>query len=819
MPKDITFSFINFVGSCLVSFVLCLLFLQYLPNGFVYHDIVAGPSSMAGEGKSLDYKLFYLFIVFFVLVYVGFNWQKPDPQKMLYAFLPLSWAIARLVTGQFNPKHWIFAALTVIISLAWDTLKKLPLWLLQIPLPLLWLDLLPHISGIKTKPVLMALLLVLMIVGWWNIWRQKIAPLAILPLLVFMVTPIAGLTQLPTDDYHFGEIILPWQQWFDFGIRPYVDYNHIHGLLHFCQGALNYIFYGPDLTTYQYAAKLHMSLSISLFFLAISRLLGLWPALLISITACFINMHTPNYWGENYAIIMVPAIIALLADPEHWRHPLRWLVIFCVCATTMIFYRTTHGIALTIAGLPFAVLTLRKINWHDRTTYIVIAVMLFAASFLILFTPAGEILSGLVRYVSINNRVNDEAWGESWAQAIQHKEADSAFIVGGVFIPGAIWQFLRMGWIVLMLLAGGVFALTLQQNKQKNPSLMLFSGMLMIYLFVLHPYSLGRLSNQNWQISGKLSIVMITTALPIMLALLFSKRGPQFWLIIGLVAALYQSAFSPLLPGLEKIYWQSKIPHASHSEFHWVGSAAIKPEHATNLRQLNAILNTYLKPGELFWDIYGHNAVFSYLHRPVPFKENGFYNIVGEQAEEEIIHGLETKNIVLISAQQPLVQYAPISLRQPRIYAYIMKHYTPRLIDGHWFLVKNERADAFSAITENDKEQALLRIFGGDDLKGTPIAWGHSFHRLEKYFSFEESNHNTKEWLLLKVECQKPTEGHITSGGQFWQSLKIESGDLLVPLSANSNWYGKKGMQKLGFEAEGCKVLKSQRGMLKPYHG
>ena len=211
-----------------------------------------------------------------------------------------------------------------------------------------------------------------------------------------------------------------------------------------------------------------MSLSISLFFLAISRLLGLWPALLISITACFINMHTPNYWGENYAIIMVPAIIALLADPEHWRHPLRWLVIFCVCATIMIFYRTTHGIALTIAGLPFAVLTLRKINWYDRTTHIVIAVMLFTASFLLLFTPVGEILLGLIRYVCINNGVNDEAWGESWAQAILHKEADSPFIVDGVFIPGAIWQFLRMGWIGLMLFAGGLFVFAIQQNKQKK---------------------------------------------------------------------------------------------------------------------------------------------------------------------------------------------------------------------------------------------------------------------------------------------------------------------------------------------------------------
>lgn len=817
-----------FIAACLFSFLCCTFLLITLPNGYIYSDIVAGPLATAGIGKSLDYKLFYAFIILFGLFYVGLLWLKLDTEKMLYAFLPLSWVAARLFTGQFNHRCLIISAIGLILVFAWEHFKKMPRWwirVLQIPLPLLWFDFLPHMSGISTKPTLFLLLVGLAVIGWWNIWRQEIAPFAILPLLLFLVTPVAGLPLIIADDYHFGEAILPWQQWKDFGKLPYVDYNHVHGLIHFVQGAINFVFYGPDLTTLQYAAKLQMGLSIGFFFLAMTSLIGIVPATLIIITGCFINLHRTNYWGEHYALMLIPAFLCLLARPHYWNKPLHWLMLFSSCAVGMVFYRTTHGIAFALAGLPFAFYQCWRVDWRNRQTQAVLGGIFVVLAGLLLFTPLGNITLGLLRYVYINNGVNNEAWGLSWVQDIKDSK-EVQFVWDSVSIPEPIWQFLRLGWIPLMLFCGCVFVFSvLHYKKEKRSDLIVFAGMLMLYLFWLHPYSLGRFSVDVAQISTKLSVAVITTALPILLTLLLPKTGARFWLAMGFVAAFYQSIYSPLLPGLYKIPRAKKEIQAPHSELAYVGGAAMNAEHQALLTQLDHILKQHLKPGELFWDIHGHNAAFAYLKRPVPMQENALYNIVGEAAEADTIHALETQNIAFIWAQKPILEYAPISLRQSRIHAYLMQHYALREIDGQWFLVKNERAGDFPAPTDTIRRQQLAAIFKGDDLGGTAISWGQSISKLEHFFVFEApasfSNISPKtdqEWLLLEVTCtsQQMVDGYITSGGKNWQKLKVKTGPLLVSLAANSQWYERKGMNTIGFSAQGCNITKSQLGNLKP---
>ena len=206
---------------------------------------------------------------------------------------------------------WIAAGLglALILALLWQPAARTDLLsrrlhdvllLVQAPLPLLVLALIPppvfdtdgssFSEGSSQLTLLVIIAAAVLEAFWFRQWRRRTRPLgagrpptscaaflcpcAIGAVVVFLALGPFGLPTVPTDDFHFGEMMLPWHQWRHFGAVPFVDLNPERGFTYMIFGAMNDGLYNGGMTGFNAAAGALAALLLPLGFALTWRLAG-----------------------------------------------------------------------------------------------------------------------------------------------------------------------------------------------------------------------------------------------------------------------------------------------------------------------------------------------------------------------------------------------------------------------------------------------------------------------------------------------------------------------------------------------------------------
>lgn len=150
---------------------------------------------------------------------------------------------------------------------------------------------------------------------------------------------------IPTDMHHYGEQMLPWQQIVSLDNSPYQDYAPVSGLFPMLAGGINQLLFGGKASTY--------GASFVILFL-----------LFAALTMCMISLHVDGKWSLLFAFLfhmpvycrtwIILPVLLLLLHPSVLHNKRRFLYIYVFCGFLSGLYYPLFGLALIVAGMPYA---------------------------------------------------------------------------------------------------------------------------------------------------------------------------------------------------------------------------------------------------------------------------------------------------------------------------------------------------------------------------------------------------------------------------------------------------------------------------------
>lgn len=643
----------------------------------------------------------------------------------------------------------LFAFAIIITSLnsfkLRTNLNKL-LFILQIPLPLLLFCLFPPpwqlgdkwVKGYEPSLELSIILLLSIAFAeqrlWrrYQIWKQHPAqsiwnllePACLMAILIFLKTPLlADIPILSTDDYHFGEKLLPWQQWQEFWKIPYVDMYPVHGLIEFLIGGINAHLFNGTPEALAPAKTVLDAFLIAVTFLTLCSLLN------NTLLGFLIAGALPTALNIRFAgLTLTACALFILAQPRWIQQPLKWLSIWLSSSLVSCLFLFTSGVPFVLGSLPIAGwMFIKQIKTDIYALLKMILLIVFVVGLFGLLTPFLEMLQGLITYISENAEINTVAYATPWNW-------------GQKLIP----DLLRLSYLGVVVSAAYLGGWEMSKDPVKrSATVLVLAPSIALSLLFFTPYTLGRIDAPGFSRTQP-SVHAMLILLPVLLFSCFPKQRNSIIVVVILLISLYDSRFD-LLPSPQH-FLIAPVAHAvvpadsrSQRPAPFKTHAILDDSQYRELTTLKKILHTWLRPGELFLDLTNRNALYYYLHYPVPMPNSAFYNMPATAMQYRALQKLQQNPppLVLIGPAL-LLDGVPVSLRSYLIYRHFVLTYVPVEIDHFSFLIAPDRVESLKT-SQSEQLDLLDKAFRVSDLQKLPSAWGAS-------------------WYSLKNQCHKVTE-------------------------------------------------------------
>jgi hypothetical protein len=156
-----------------------------------------------------------------------------------------------------------------------------------------------------------------------------------------ILLPDIGLPTVSPDFFHFGEVILPFHQWWSFGTGPYEGFTAIQYGHAYIPGALNQFLFGGGATTFGIAAYYSTWLLVTL---CVGILLTFCPVPCVILLALVI---TGNGMPQSFGLIL--AVISLFALFRLKNHVWACFLATPLAALFCLLWHPSTG--LPLAGL------------------------------------------------------------------------------------------------------------------------------------------------------------------------------------------------------------------------------------------------------------------------------------------------------------------------------------------------------------------------------------------------------------------------------------------------------------------------------------
>lgn len=558
-------------------------------------------------------------------------------------------------------------------------------------------------------------------------------------------------SSLLRDDFHFGEIILPWQQIIQFNQHSYSEFVSVQGLLGLLYGGVNNLFFEGTSSSFPMAAMF------------IVVLFGV-------ITTGIVCNVFGSAWGMLFSLLAYPVldrstlifpVFLILLNRKLIRNPLSWFLTWSWLSLIHCFYSPNFGPALTLATLPFAIYMLvrlfstKKIVQLWRSSKITIfSLVIFHVLAVTLLLPY---MLQLIKFLLDNSSTNTLAYGISMFEGkIVPKWFPNWF--DSELFNWIFWQMIRSGPTILcfVLLTYVILKFHSSNNSEEIDFSQRFQiyylslGGILLILFLI-PYSFGRIDTGSISRPGVLSLLSFGTLLFFML--IVSRRLFNKWMFIAIIAVIigYRSAFSfyqfEKLPSraIETI----KVPNStifvdgSDIGLPNLGTIFIDKEKLNEIVSFKDTINSLLKDDETYFDLTNRSALYYYVNKPVPSLYSADYVSANYSMQSKVIGQVEKNNppIAFIGPATRL-DGGPASIRSYRLYKWLLDNeYVYYEKNNFQFMIRPDRYDELSlGDSERDYSNNLAKVFHITELRKIPIAWGNSFKYMQERFNLVESS-------------------------------------------------------------------------------
>jgi len=605
-------------------------------------------------------------------------------------------------------------ALWLVLASRPNVLRRGLVWLLaaaQLCVPLGFVAVLPApwhdgqamFRGNPVGAPLAVLTLAFALAAWVDIARRVlrsrtgslygvISPFAVLSFLLCIKCGFFYGVEVRTDDFHWGETLLPYWLTEKFGAIPYWDYAPSRGLSNYLRGFMSALFFDGSAvaTDATYGALSLLFLAMLVF--SLKRVIGLFLTLLCLSLAPF-TQH-----AQFVIIASLCLCLPLLFDRRHTY----FLVVWFVLGTLNVLFEAAQGGIFVLATAPLGLYAAWRAYHEDRRRllrWLGIAVGVFLL--LMAVTPLGKMIFGAVRYVLEQGSLNTVSYGVPWRHSAS---ADYA-------LPYPFYEVLRTLFIgvacyAVALTLWGMFG----KRGANRLSLIAFASSIALILIWFVPYAVGRIDAGVPSRLGYITMPALLLWLPILLR---QHLGAKRLALAGLVTVAFAGIFARRL-SLETFLSLptqrfAVDPKTLADGAEWgmpnLGRRiAIEPGHRERLQKIKRVLDGVLQPGETYLDLTSRNAQYFYFGLPVPIEVGAVYNLCAVPQQLRAVDQLKADPppVVLALADNIWLDGGRISMRAYHLYRYAALHYQPLLIDEMIFLMRPDRAPAFRRLLENE---------------------------------------------------------------------------------------------------------------------
>lgn len=551
-------------------------------------------------------------------------------------------------------------------------------------------------------------------------WSQLLSPVAIFATIVLLRNGATAIPHVPSDDYHFGENLLGWWGFWEFGKIPYMDFFPPHGVFgDDIGGFISLIFFDGTAATLAEADRLAATLTMFIAFLALRMYTGSLGLAYVSI------LLFGTVSRKLFFLILVPFYCLWLKVSN--LKPQTWLWSWIISATVLVLLVPPQGLLAVIASLPAVALYLYRYRYRARHTDWKRDVLLLAllVGTIAIVTPIPAMLHGAIRYVLDNGPINQIAYGIPWSWSWGGGAQDKSNA-----ISIALLEVLRMSWMYVPLVAA-VLIVVLFKQRERRPYLIGVALPVLLFASLMTPYTMGRIDPAAVSRPGIFANFAWVVLLPILLAPLLATRGRAVLAVsIAFVCAGIGLA-SVNKDGLRSVLEKNKIGNLWSGAEHGLknmGTGLVDPQHADRLERINRFLFSYLASREAYLDLTGRNAQYMYFDRPPPVSTTAPYNLAPIKQQQRAVEQLSKSlpRIALIEADNINHDGGGMALRTHLLYRFVLKHYDAELHDGFVYGVA--------------KDSELRRVGHGFTLRPlTDPNWEGGVHRSDNAIVIRDS--------------------------------------------------------------------------------
>lgn len=502
---------------------------------------------------------------------------------------------------------------------------------------------------------------------------QLLSPVAIFATIILLRTAATVVPQVPSDDYHFGESLLGWWSYWQFGKIPYVDFFSPHGVFgDDIGGFLSLIFYDGTAATLAEADRLAVSLTMLVAFIALRLYTG-------SLALAYVSVLLFGTVARKlFLLILVPFFYLWLKANN--SKPQRWLWVWLISAVLLLLLVPAQGLLAIVASLPMVALHLYRASQPDWTRSLLILAILIGA--LATFTPIVAMLYGAIRYVLENGPINQIAYGVPWTWSWDGTGQDN-----GKALQVKVTEVLRMSWVWAPLVAAALIVILFKQREHRS---YLIGVTLPVLLFasLMTPYTMGRIDPAAMSRPGIFANFAWAVLLPILLTPLLASRGRAILAVSIAFACAGIGLANINTEGLHSVLEKNQIGGLWSGNEHGLknmGSGLVDAQHVDRLMRINSFLSTHLAPREAYLDLTGRNAHYMYFDRPPAMSTTAPYNLAPIKQQQRVVEQLSKSlpRIALIEADNINHDGGGMALRTHLLYRFVLKHYNAELHNGY----------------------------------------------------------------------------------------------------------------------------------------
>lgn len=536
------------------------------------------------------------------------------------------------------------------------------------------------------------------------------------------------------DNYHFGEIALLGWLWHDHGIWPYAGYDPARGAIMHAPGVISEWLLDGTAASFGVSMGVAIGLIAMPIFLVLRRVLG--------VAIAFVAVVVTVQLGREPLAIGL-AYVCWFCWAFRRVRPSTWVALWPALGTPLLVIAPAPIAAGIIATMPLGALAAwRALRSEPARALILWASVGLAGAAVLLLTPAGESVLGVIAYARSHAPINTNAHAQMTRPTMDHD----------LHIPYAFFEIMRMGWVAAIPLSLGVLAWAwVRWGRVGAARVWVLAVPLAVMFVIMLPRISSRMSEARFSMAGYATLMVLAVVLPaLLLSALGAWRGRRV-AVLAVASACFVAVLNNLATGLARIDPLTVATRAVR-----VGSipdpidgAAIGvprfglgtgyPEHAAFVADFVRLSEIALEPGETFLDLGNHNAMAFYTERPPAPTVAAPYNIPSEEQQRAALDAVVARDIEFVLGTRPKSDGFPTSSRAAFMYRYVVARFEPIAVDGHLVYARGGALERLRAYLETDEATPgdlprELAWMNTRKLFGQASAWGRSLDALSGSF-------------------------------------------------------------------------------------